>query len=490
MRPAPVLVFLSLFGCGDSARSDSSTYSGSYATSSGASATSPSTDAEQEEDTDAAEDTGSPDCDAVAPVVLFASPDDSNSMSAPAQVVDAAAGGLTSAALRTWEFFNYYSFDYPAAEPGDLALGLDLVLETTGDYTFQVGISSATVSDADRAPMNLTFVIDTSGSMSGSPLARVVNVGHASAAKLKAGDIVSMVTWADDQHVLLDGHEVVGPNDPLVLKAFDDLESDGSTNLSAGLEKGYDLANRNHASGRINRLILISDGGANVGVTDADLIAANAGAEDENGIYLVGVGVGEGNTYNDALMDTVTDVGQGASVFVYSEEEANKIFGDRFLQTLGVAARDLQITYELPPGFEVLRFSGEQLSANRDEVQPQHIAPNDAVVLHQTLHTCAPELVTADTEITIRLDWRDADTFEAKQTSVTARFGDLLEEQSLRLAKGQAVFQYVAALKVSRDGGNVAAAKLSALAAIGAALAMNPSDAELDEMIGVLNAVL
>ena len=71
----------------------------------------------------------------------------------------------------------------------------------------------------------------------------------------------------------------------------------------------------------LNRLVLISDGGANAGVTDIEIIAENAAYGGSDGIYLVGVGVDKNSNYNDELMDDVTDAGKGASVFLPDEDE-------------------------------------------------------------------------------------------------------------------------------------------------------------------------
>ena len=66
-----------------------------------------------------------------------------------------------------------------------------------------------------------------------------------------------------------------------------------------------------------------------------------------------------------------------------------------------VAGRDVQIRLDLPPDFRVVRFSGEEMSHVQSEVEPQHIAPNDAMVFHQEIETCAPDLVDDETEILV-----------------------------------------------------------------------------------------
>ena len=164
-------------------------------------------------------------------------------------------------------------------------------------------------------------------------------------------------------------------------------------------------------AGRTNRLVLVSDGGANIGVTDATLIGEYAEYNGGDGIYLVGVGVGEdnptGSSYNDELMDEVTDLGKGAAVFIDEKEEAWKIFNHQFINTMEIAARNVQVQLDLPPGFEITRFSGEEFSTDPADVEPQHLAPNDSMVFHQQIETCAPESMTGESEVTVTAYYND-----------------------------------------------------------------------------------
>lgn len=436
-------------------------------------------------------------CLATEPVELHLSSDDLNSMSSPVQAREAVLSGwnsLSQVALRPWEFLNYYTFDYPAAAPGSVAVHLDLAEDpdAPGRYTMQIGVSSEAVTPETRRPANLTWVLDVSGSMSGYPLEMSKASLRAMTRALREGDIVSMVTWSNDNTVRLSGHRVSGPSDARVLGVIDGLDTGGGTDLSAGLQAGYELANANRSADRLNRVILISDGGANLGTTDADLIGANAGGQQEDGVYMVGVGVGSADTYHDGLMDVVTDLGKGASLFVPSGEEADRVFEARFANTLGVAARDIRVRLELPPGFALVRFSGEEWSEDPAEVEPQNIAPNDAMVFHQTLETCAPESITPDTEITVHVRYRDPITFEERETSLTRTFGEFRADPSPRFAKGIAVVAYTDALLAAKLGespsGGPGAIQL-ARDAVDAAQAGAPLDPDLVEIKAVLDAL-
>jgi Ca-activated chloride channel family protein len=257
------------------------------------------------------------------------------------------------------------------------------------------------------------------------------------------------------------------------------------------LTAGYELAEQSYDPARINRVVLISDGGANAGVTDIDIISAHAGGNGEDGIYMVGVGVGDAGSYHDDLMDRVTDAGKGASVFVATDDEAWSVFGANFVNTLAVAARDVQVQLELPPGFEIVKFSGEEYSTDPAEVEPQHLAPNDAMVFHQRIATCAPELIDEAAQVGITVRYKDPITFEAKEASRSAGFAELLDGDHALLLKGAAVFAYAEALKLAKNGvpEESQQARDEALAAVARAEAALPGDADLAEIRTVLTAL-
>jgi Ca-activated chloride channel family protein len=435
-------------------------------------------------------ETGTPACDTEQPVTLYLSPDDSNSMSSPVQAREAVLSSwnvLGAVALRPWEFFNYYAFDYPPAEAGTVAVVPSLAERpgTPGEYVMQIGVSSESVEV--RAPMDITLVLDTSGSMEGHSIAMLQETCRAIAASLQPGDTLSMVTWNTANTVRLSGYGVTGPDDPLVLAEIDELVPDGGTDLYNGLVEGYALAAAAFEPGRINRVVLVSDGGANAGITEVDLIAQYAGGNDADGIYLVGVGVGTAGTYHDGLMDDVTDAGKGASVFVPNADEAWKIFHDGFVSVFGVAARDVQVRLDLPPGFAVVKHSAEQVSSDPTEVEPQHLSPDDTMVFHHHIRTCAPELIADDTPITVTARFQHATTFEPQEVIVATTFGELLAQSDPRLLEGAAILAYTDALAAAQQGDGSLVAP--ALAAVDAAELATPGDPDLAEIRSVLEAM-
>jgi Ca-activated chloride channel family protein len=452
-------------------------------------------DGDGDDGTETETETGDPLCDDETDVVLYLSPDDSNSMSSPVhvreRVLTEGSQSLSGIPIRVWEFMNYYGFDYPAAADGELSLyaAMAPVQGQEATWQLQLAVSSEAMTPDERPPMNVTLVLDTSGSMAGEPMNMLKETCRVIAANLRAGDLVSIVEW-DTQNVwTLAGYEVSGPDDALLLDKIEALTHGGGTDLNGGLTSGYELAQQSYDVDMLNRIVLISDGGANAGVTDINLIAENAAFGGSDGIYLVGVGVANGSAYNGELMDIVTDVGKGASVFVTDMDEAWRVFGDDFENTMAIAGRDVQVELTMPPGFEIVKFSGEEFSGDPQEVEPQHIAPNDAMVFHQQIQTCAPEIIDDSSVITVVANWDDPWTYEAKQVEHSWSFAELSAMDQALLLKGAAILAYAESLKVYKQAvsdDQKTAALASVFAMLAPAQTALPNDQDLLDIAMIL----
>ncbi|MCC6646659.1 MAG: VWA domain-containing protein, partial [Polyangiaceae bacterium] len=425
--------------------------------------------------------------DASQSITLYQSSDDSNSMASPVLVRKMLMAGNTwvGAWVRPYEFLNYYRIDYQPAEPGHVRVVPQLRAGgAEGEYELQIALR-APASPKARRKMNLSFVLDTSGSMQGARLDRLHAVMRTILGQLQAGDLVSVATWNTSQQVLFDAHVAVGPNDPALLSAMDALQASGGTDLSNGLKKGYAMAQAVYDPSYLNRVVLISDGEANVGQTDANIIGTASHAADDEGIYLVGVNVGDGA--GDNLMNIVTDKGRGASVFIDTVDEAARMFGPRFDETMEVAARGVRLELTLPWYLQLKSFSGEQSSTNPKEVDPQHLSADDAMVFNQVFAACSPSVVSQDDVISAKATWQTPLTHEAREDGVSFKLSELLEAPSPQLAKGSAIYAYAMALRAGTLMAPAARAQLVAdtLAKVSAA---NPTgaDPELNEIAMLL----
>ncbi|MGW3799434.1 YfbK domain-containing protein [Streptomyces clavifer] len=243
--------------------------------------------------------------------------------------------------VRPEEFVNSFRQGYERPEGNGFSVTVDGTRAGAGDWSLvRVGLATGTADDTgERPPAALTFVVDISGSM-GEP-------GRLDLAKKSLGiltdelrddDSVSLVTFSGEAETRLSMTRL-GGNRTEIRDAVDELEPADSTNVAAGVERGYDEAVEGHRKGANNRVVLLSDALANTGETDADAILERIGdAREEYGITLFGVGVG--SDYGDALMERLTNKGDGNTTYIGDETQARKVFVDQLPAHVELRARD------------------------------------------------------------------------------------------------------------------------------------------------------
>lgn len=259
--------------------------------------------------------------------------------------------------VRIEEYINYFEQDYaPPAESG-FAIHLEAAPAPYGlagqDYLVRVGIQGYEVAEAARPDALLIFVIDVSGSMAEDHrLGLVKEALYDLVGRLQPTDQVGIVVYGDNARVVLPPTWASAQQE--ILAAIISLHPEGSTNAEAGLQLAYQLADQYLRPGQINRLILCSDGVANVGNTTAETILEHA----QNGISLSTFGFGMGN-YNDVLMEQLADQGDGSYAYVDSMDEAQRLFVNDLTGTLLTIARDakIQVVFD-PAGVSQYRLLG------------------------------------------------------------------------------------------------------------------------------------
>ena len=171
------------------------------------------------------------DCDVMSPnkpAAVMAS----NSMSSPVQVrqrvLEEGSRSLYDIGIRTWEFLNYYQFNYKAAAPGELELDASMAAGADeGTYELQLAVTSEAMTNETRPKMHLTLVLDTSGSMQGTPMNLLKASCRAMLSKLREGDTLSVVDWNTSNNVRLSNHVISGANDEAALTVINALEAGG-----------------------------------------------------------------------------------------------------------------------------------------------------------------------------------------------------------------------------------------------------------------------
>ena len=271
-------------------------------------------------------------------------------------------------AVRVEEFVNAFDYNYGTPSHGAFAVHIEGAPSRFGEgkrlQLLRIGIQGRVIPTENRKDAILTFVIDVSGSMSReNRLGLVKRTLALLVEQLQPGDKVGIVVYGSRARVLL-SHTGIGGREE-ILEVINSLTPEGATNAAEGLRVGYNLALRNARVGSINRVILCSDGVANVGQTGADAILREIRAHVEEGITLTTVGFGMGN-FNDILMEQLANKGNGSYAYVDSFNEARRVFVENLTGTLQVIARDAKVQVDFNPRvvsrFRLLGYENRRLA--------------------------------------------------------------------------------------------------------------------------------
>ncbi len=291
-------------------------------------------------------------------------------------------------AVRVEELINY--FDYGYARPIDPQVPFKPFVAVTPSpwssdrQIVHIGLQGYDIPRSQQPPLNLVFLIDTSGSMSDEnklPLAR--KALNLLVDQLRPQDRVAMVAYAGSAGAVL---APTSGRDKLKMRcALGALESGGSTAGGQGLALAYDLAVQNFDPKAVNRVILMTDGDFNVGVADPAKLTDFVAAKRQTGVYLSVYGLGEGN-YNDTLMQALAQNGNGTAGYIDTLNEARKTFRDDFSGSLFPIADDVKIQVEFNPrtvseyrliGYETRLLNREDF--NNDRVDAGEVGSGTSV---------------------------------------------------------------------------------------------------------------
>jgi Ca-activated chloride channel homolog len=336
--------------------------------------------------------------------------------------------------VRIEEYISYFDPAYEPPRDDTFAVHVEGAptpfLSSEGDVLLRIGLQSVEVDDEDRRDATLTFVIDVSGSMA---MEERLGLVQRSLGRLVDGlspdDSVAIVVYGTSARIVLEPTSAAEPE--AIRDAIDDLVPEGSTNAQAGLELGYDVARRSFRPGAINRIVLASDGVANVGLTDPDDLLDRIESDAERGIDLVTVGFGMGN-FNDALMEQLADGGDGFYAYIDDFDEAERLFGDELTSSLQTVARDARVQVDFDPSaVERYRLVGfENRAIDDDDFEDEDVDAGEIGAGHSVTALYELELADPDAQRlgTVDLRWRDATSDEEEHLVVDIERDDLVAD--------------------------------------------------------------
>ncbi|MGP3637176.1 YfbK domain-containing protein [Streptomyces sp. 24-1644] len=334
--------------------------------------------------------------------------------------------------VRPEEFVNSFRQGYQRPEGNGFSVTVDGARAggEAGDWSLvRVGLATkAATGRSERPPAALTFVVDISGSMA--------EPGRLDLAKKSLGiltdelrddDSVSLVTFSDQAETRLPMTRLQG-NRTKVRDIVEAMEPQDSTNVDAGIRRGYDEAVEGHRKGASNRVVLLSDALANTGETEADAILERIdSSRREYGITLFGVGVG--SDYGDELMERLTNKGDGHTTYISDETQARKVFVDQLPAHVELRARDAkaQVAFdrETVQRFRLIGYENRKVADEDfrdDSVDGGEIGPGHTVT---ALYAVRLRDGASGHVATATVRWQDPKTRKAHEETGSVETGEI-----------------------------------------------------------------
>jgi Ca-activated chloride channel family protein len=285
------------------------------------------------------------------------------------------------AAVRTEEMVNYFPYDYASPHSAEQPFSTNVAVFPSpwkeGRKLVRIGIKGYAVERSTRPRANLVFLIDTSGSMQEpNKLPLVQQSLRMLVDELAPSDTVAIVTYAGNAGTALEPTKVADKHK--IEAVIDSLGAGGSTAGAEGIRQAYALAEANLDPKGVNRVILATDGDFNVGITNQEELKGYIERERGKGVFLSVLGYGMGN-YNDALMQTLAQNGNGAAAYIDTLAEARKTLVEEASSTLFPIAKDVKIQVEFNPATvaEYRLIGYETRALNRDDFDNDKVDAGD-----------------------------------------------------------------------------------------------------------------
>ncbi|WP_374406222.1 von Willebrand factor type A domain-containing protein [Hydrogenophaga sp.] len=316
---------------------------------------------------------------AEAPVSTFSVDVDTGSYSNVRRMLN--SGALPPAdAVRVEELINYFPYDY-ALPRDDRPFAVHTALApapwNAQRVLLRVAIKGQDVAKQALPPANLVFLVDVSGSMeSADKLPLLKSSLKLMVDEMRPVDRISLVTYAGGTQVVLP--PTSGSDKATIKSAIDGLRAGGSTAGASGIALAYHAAKDSFIPNGINRILLATDGDFNVGVSDTEQLKKMVEQQRRSGISLSTLGFGTGN-YNEAMMEQIADVGDGAYSYVDNLMEGHKVLVSEMTSTLATIAKDVKVQIEFNPALvqEYRQIGYENRQLRREDFHNDQVDAGD-----------------------------------------------------------------------------------------------------------------
>ncbi len=291
-------------------------------------------------------------------------------------------------AVRAEELINYFDYSYPLpkskGQPFEPTINVLDSPWNEGRKLVHIGIKGYDIEAASRPDSNLVFLLDVSGSMDQANKLPLVRQSMGLLLDtLKPTDTVSIVVYAGAAGTVLEPTEA--KNKAKILQALQNLSAGGSTAGGQGIRLAYQLAEQNFKKDAVNRIMLATDGDFNVGQSSNEDLQTLVERKRDKGIFLSVLGFGR-NNYQDDMMQTLAQNGNGVAAYIDTLSEAKKVLVDEASSTLFPIAKDVKLQVEFNParvadyrlvGYETRALNREDF--NNDKVDAGDIGAGHSV---------------------------------------------------------------------------------------------------------------
>lgn len=255
-------------------------------------------------------------------------------------------------AIRIEEWLNFFNYELEAPaltdeHPLKISSELSTCPWNNEDDLLMIKLQAKLPPEEELPPSNIVFLLDVSGSMDQEnklPLVQESLILLTN--KMRAQDRISIVTYAGADQIVLE--PTSGTDKKKIIDAINSLDTGGGTAGAKGVVTAYELAEANFMEDGNNRIILCSDGDWNIGVNSKNGLTSLIEKKRKSGVFLSVLGFGMGN-YNDGLMETLADNGNGNYAYIDSKKEADRIFNSEFAGSMYVIAKDVKLQLQFDP---------------------------------------------------------------------------------------------------------------------------------------------
>ena len=315
------------------------------------------------------------------------------------------------ASVRIEEYINYFMFDYPEPVNNEnIALNSEVATcpWTPEHYLLRLGIKGKTIPEQELPESNFVLLIDVSGSMDSNDKLELLKVGFKQMIdEMRPTDRIAIVTYAGKVEVLI--NSTFCDKKTEIKNAIDKLNANGSTAGGAGIQKAYEIAEKNFIPNGNNRIILGTDGDFNVGISSKDELVEFIKQKRESGVYLTVLGVGTGNL-NDAMMEQLANNGNGNYEYIDNAKQLKKVF-----------------VYEKSKFYTIAKDSKVQVVFNPEKIKAYRLIGYENRVLNNE---------------DFENDKVDAGEIGAGQT-ITALYELVLNDAQIAMSFGEFDFRYI-----------------------------------------------